>query len=267
MHCAKCGTSMPPGSGACPDCGLKIKQAPASSQVNPVPPPPSQAGRTPGVATTPPMTGPQGQPVASQGPPNATFAPGVRPPPPDPYAYSASPSDPYAQQVYSSPGEVSQVPPIGGQPGHPVKVEGDSSGKLIFILVGAIVVVLAVVGVLYFTVMKHPAAGPETTVQEFFTAAGNGDMQAVKALCTSDGQPTQAQWDTLQSQLGPSGMFKVSNIKTSVSNLTPTSATVTVDDATMSIGGQSKSFSELSIAGMMKFVLKLSSGQWLITGE
>jgi hypothetical protein len=267
MHCAKCGTSMPPGSVACPNCGLKIKQAPASSQVNPVRPPPSQEGWTPGVAATPPMPGPQGQPVAGQGPPNAAFAPGVQPPPPNPYASPASPSDPYAQHIYSSPGEVSRVPPIGGQPGHPVKVEGDTSGKLIFILVGAIVVVLAVVGVLYFTVMKHPAAGPEPTVQEFFVDAANGDLQAVKALCTADGQPTQAQWDSLQSELGPNGMFKVSNVKTSVSNLTPTSATVTVDDATMTMGGQSKSFSELSIAGMMKFVVRLDNGKWLITGE
>jgi len=68
----------------------------------------------------------------------------------------------------------------------------------------------------------------------------------------------------LQSMFGSGGIFKMSDFKTSVSNLTATSATVTVDDATMSAMGQSKKLSEIGQGGKMKFNLVLSNGQWLI---
>ena len=258
MNCAKCGTPMPPGSEACPDCGLKIRQAPPSAQPQ---------GGAPGGVAIPPMPG---QPVPFQDRPGSTgaFAPGVQPPPPDPFAYSASPSDPYAQQVYSSPGEIPPLPPIVAPGGGPLKAKRDSSTRAIYILIGAVILAVAVTGVLYFTVLRrHEPTGPEATVQAFFVDVASGDLQGMKALCTPDGQLTQEQSDGLLSQCGPAGLFKIDNIKTSVSNLTPTSATVTVDDATMSAGGRSKKFSELTIGGLMKFDLVLVNGQWLIAGS
>ena len=130
--------------------------------------------------------------------------------------------------------------------------------------IAAVVVAVAVVGVLYFTVMKHGPAGPEATVQTFFTYAAKDDVQGMSALCTADAQPTQEDLAKMRVMFGPSGMCSVSDFKMSESNKTPTSVTVTVDDATMTVDGRSRKFSDLGIAGMLKINLKLINGQWLI---
>lgn len=168
-----------------------------------------------------------------------------------------------------SPGESPPPPPLPplrgqGAPG-PVKSKGESSGKLVPILIGAIVLAVVVVGILAVTVMgKKTVSGPEATVQKFFTEMSSGNVSGMLALCTPDHQPTKDQVAMLQSMFGSGGIFKMSDFKTSVSNLTATSATVTVDDATMSAMGQSKKLSEIGQGGKMKFNLVLSNGQWLI---
>lgn len=208
MNCAKCGMSMPPGSGTCPNCGLKIRQAPASSRPNATQPLPPQKGGAPGGAATPPMPGQPGQHVASQGPPNGAFAPEVRPPPSDPYVYSASPSDPYAQQVYSSPGEIPPLPPIGGPGAVSYKAKGDSSGKMVYILIGAIVLVLLVVGVLYFTVMRKSGSGGVGGVvgqYELVNDSGNDTIFHMIVDLKADGTYTI----TMKGSPPGSGVYKV----------------------------------------------------------
>jgi len=276
---------MTPGSAACPNCGLKLRQTSAPVQPPQAQPPqaqPPQVQPTPGHPT--PLqrqtggsglyssvgfqNGPEAPPP--QPPPTGAFAPGAPAPgaPSSPYAFSAS-SDAYAQPSYMSPGESPPPPPLPplrgqGAPG-PVKSRGESSGKLVPILIGAIVLAVVVVGILAVTVMgKKTVSGPEATVQKFFTEMSSGNVSGMLALCTPDHQPTQDQVAMLQSMFGSGGIFKMSDFKTSVSNLTATSATVTVDDATMSAMGQSKKLSEIGQGGKMKFNLVLSNGQWLI---
>jgi uncharacterized membrane protein YvbJ len=164
-----------------------------------------------------------------------------------------------------SPGEPPPLPPIQGLVEDPDKGRGKSTGKAVPILIGAIILVIVVVGILAVVVLgKKTVSGPEATVQKFFSELASGNAAGISALCTPDHQPRQDQLTILMGYFGSGGFFKISDFKTSVSNLTATSATVTVDDATFSAMGKSKKMSEMGTGGMWKFNLVLYNGQWLI---
>jgi hypothetical protein len=240
MNCEKCGMQMPPGSVACPNCGLKIRQAPGAA-----PPPTAQ--------------------------PMGTFAPGAQGPPPpfDPYANTGSPSDPFAQPGYVRPGEVQHLSPAGGPGAASYKAKGDLSGKMVNILIGAIVLALLVTGVLYFTVIRKSGPsgpGPGATVQKYFAEMSNGNVAGVQALFTTDTVPTEESVRETMSALitcrGSSA--KVVNVKLSVSNKTATSATVTVVDMTLTASGKTAKVSDAGPVPKMDLSVVLIGGQWLI---
>ena len=246
MNCVRCGAQMPSGSAACPGCGLKIRQSPHAAQP------------------------PTGQPTPHQGPPApaAPIAPVAQmsPPPSDPFAYTASPADPFAHPGYVSPGEVPPFSPMSGPLGAPNQ-EKDSSGKIVYFLVGAIVLALAVVGVLYFTVLKKPdLSGPEAAGQAFFAAMSNGDVAAVQALYAPDSVPTQEKLLQEMSDLitcrGTSA--KIVNVKLSVSNRTATSAVLNVEDMTITASGRTASLSQMGPVPKLDQKVVLLNGQWLL---
>jgi flagellar basal body-associated protein FliL len=165
---------------------------------------------------------------------------------------------------------VQRIPPIGGPGAASYKVKGDSSEKTVYILIGAIVLVLLVVGVLYFTVMrksKPPGPGPEATAQKYFAEMSNGNVAGVQALFTPDCRPTEDQVIQEMSELitcrGSSA--KIVNVKLSVSNKTATSATVTVKDITISASGRTASLSDMGPVPKIDQKVVLINGQWMLS--
>jgi hypothetical protein len=276
---------MTPGIVACSNCGLKLKMPAAPAQPPQAQPPqaqPPQAQPPSGRPGAPPQRQvgssgiysqigfqngpgtPPRQPGPQQGQP---LPPGTPPPgaPSDPYSYSAAPPDPYAQPGYMSPGEPPPLPPIHGLVTGPGKAGRESTGKAVPILIGAIILVIVIVGIMAVVVLgKKTVSGPEETVHKFFTELMNGDAKSISALCTPEHQPNPDQLAMLQGMFGAGGVMKLDNIKTSVSNLTATSATVTVVDATVSAAGKSVKLSDMGQGGKLTFALVLVNGQWMI---
>jgi len=185
MNCARCGSPMTPGTGACPSCGLKIRQAPGASQA-------------------PTGASPQGsQTIPPSGPPE----------------YAPAPPGQFPQPVNLGPGGTPHLPPASAHRAPP-EAKSDSSRKMVYIIVGAMVLVLAVMGVLYFTVVKSPGtkfspaevkeqlSRPRTELDMKLAGAvgGEQDLNAVRQLL-DEGANINAQDDLGLTVLDLAGMY------------------------------------------------------------
>jgi len=151
VTCASCGTTNAPGASTCAGCGRPLGAEAAASEppppdggpTSPDAPPPAGSYPPPGGAPPPPPPG-SAPPPAGSGP-----APGRPPPPPPPPGGFGPPSGPGG---------------TGGFPAAPGRPSG--SGRSTFLLVLAIVVVVALVGTAVYLVATSGDDGDTEVVLE-----------------------------------------------------------------------------------------------------
>ena len=209
-YCKHCGKPLEGDDKFCEDCGQEVTQAETVT-----PPGAAPVGVTADTAGPAPTAGP------------AAYSEAAPPPPAGPPPMAAAP------------------PPAGTYPpGAGTAPQSRGGRKWLWIGIAAVVVVAAIACILAFVVFngEGAAAGtPEQTVQQFFDALENKDMDAVLGLLDPtllEGMPTdalEAAKEEMGSNLFDFQSIDFSGLKLSTDMTSDNTATVTVTEGTATV--------------------------------